>query len=337
VNDFNAYGLLVAPVRQPTIDVNQEYLKAYSSNSMFRNSVDEQHYRSNLEYDARNGSRWNSAAAEAALFADRQINNAYSVGFGLLTEPTFFVTDTMSAMSGHGSSNQSRTFQTFNSNPEATFLQNLNTGGRKIRDGVFQVETVNSAVRAYNDPTRENLRALADNSFNTALFFGVAGGRPSASPRQRMVDQPHPSFYNVADNGIDLTTYGSTQNSIPSHFVTGRLREADRLAEIGLTKNNSVWRPTPDQTQSSAFQIVVGQPKYTRGGLPVGTIVDATQNGLYEYKSGSSMLNSTYQLRLQTYRSLVDDVPFTLETTRPVNSSFQSYLNRWGVDVRKSQ
>ena len=33
-----------------------------------------------------------------------------------------------------------------------------------------------------------------------------------------------------------------------------------------------------------------------------GSILDATETGLPEIKGGSSVLDSTYQLRLQTYR-----------------------------------
>ena len=63
--------------------------------------------------------------------------------------------------------------------------------------------------------------------------------------------------------------------------------------------------------------------------------LDSTQGGLVEIKHGRSVLNSTYQLRLQTFRSLTEELPYTIRTTRPVNSTFQEWLQRWGVTVEK--
>lgn len=91
--------------------------------------------------------------------------------------------------------------------------------------------------------------------------------------------------------------------------------------------------PTVAQTNSSAFQIVVGQPRFTGTGLTVGTIVDAMPAGLLEIKGGTSILNSSYQLRLQTYRALLEDRPLIIETPRPLNPTFQAYCEKWGVKV----
>ncbi len=112
--------------------------------------------------------------------------------------------------------------------------------------------------------------------------------------------------------------------------------EAQQLAQLGLPKNNTVWRPTLSQTESAAFKVVVGEAKYTQGGLLKGTTIDATQGGFLEIKGGSSVLDSTYQLRLQTYRSLIENKPFTIQTTRPVNQTFSDWLQRWGVKVEGS-
>ena len=109
--------------------------------------------------------------------------------------------------------------------------------------------------------------------------------------------------------------------------------EAEQLVQLGLEKNTTVWRPTIEQTQSAAFKVIVGKPKYTSGGLLRGSILEATEPGFLEIKSGRSVLNSTYQLRLQTYRSLVEDTPYTIRTTRPVNPQFRSWLERWGVTI----
>jgi hypothetical protein len=60
---------------------------------------------------------------------------------------------------------------------------------------------------------------------------------------------------------------------------------------------------------------------------------DVTKGGYLEYKSGASMLDSSYQLRLQTYRSVTTETPFSIVTTRPVNPRFQQSLDFWGVNV----
>lgn len=95
--------------------------------------------------------------------------------------------------------------------------------------------------------------------------------------------------------------------------------------------------PTLEQTESAAFRVIVGEPKFTTGGLPRGTIFDASQGGLLEIKGGTSVLDSSYQLRLQTYRSLIENRPLIIETTRPVNPTFQRWLQRWGATVQQPQ
>jgi filamentous hemagglutinin len=50
-----------------------------------------------------------------------------------------------------------------------------------------------------------------------------------------------------------------------------------------------------------------------------------------EIKGGSSVLDSSYQLRLMTYRALVTGESLTIKTTRPVNPTFADWLARWGV------
>jgi len=86
---------------------------------------------------------------------------------------------------------------------------------------------------------------------------------------------------------------------------------------------------------SAAFRVIVGEPKFTPGRLPRGTTFDGTLGGNLEIKGGASMLNSSYQLRLQTYRSLKTNTPLTIETTRPINPTFQNWLDRWGVSTVK--
>jgi len=121
---------------------------------------------------------------------------------------------------------------------------------------------------------------------------------------------------------------------LPDQLSQGVDYETQRLAALNLPKNTTVFRPSLDQVQSAAFQIIVGPPEYTPMGQLVGTIFDSTEGGLFEVKGGASLLNSSYQMRLQTYNSVLNDIPFTLETTRPLNPTLQNYFDRWGVTVR---
>jgi RHS repeat-associated protein len=140
---------------------------------------------------------------------------------------------------------------------------------------------------------------------------------------------------------VAATLYGGTRaimgdaavSSVPGQVW--RDYESDRLAALNVPKNTTLFQPTSDQVQSAAFQVIVGPPQYTAGGQLVGTISDGTAGGgLLEIKGGSSTLNSSYQLRLQTYNSVVNNVPLTIETTRPVNPTFMNYLQNWGVTVK---
>jgi len=77
----------------------------------------------------------------------------------------------------------------------------------------------------------------------------------------------------------------------------------------------------------------VGRPLYTVRGIARGTIVDSVADGLAEIKSGSSILNSTYQLRLQTYRSVIEERPLRIYTSRPIDIDFGQWLDPWGVKI----
>jgi RHS repeat-associated protein len=117
----------------------------------------------------------------------------------------------------------------------------------------------------------------------------------------------------------------------PSQLAGGRAFEAQQLAELGLAKNNGVWRPSVSEMGSAAFDVIVGKPKLTVKGKPVGAITDTAA---LEIKGGWSPLDSSYQLRLMTYHSLIKQEPLTIITTRPLNPAFADYLSRWGVTVR---
>ncbi|WP_200955677.1 hypothetical protein, partial [Massilia sp. Root418] len=132
-----------------------------------------------------------------------------------------------------------------------------------------------------------------------------------------------------------LPTPPTATASKPSHLRSGQQHEADQLAELGIAKNNEVFRPTAEQIDSATFKAIVGDAKYTKGGLAKGTIFDGTEKGYLEIKGGKSELNSSYQLRLQTYKALIDKKPYTIQTTRPVNQSFKSWLDAWGAKLER--
>jgi RHS repeat-associated protein len=119
----------------------------------------------------------------------------------------------------------------------------------------------------------------------------------------------------------------------PAPLVNGRAVEAQQMAQLQLAKNNDVWRPTDADIDSAAFKVIVGDAKYTAGGLRKGTIFDSTTGGYTEIKAGSSPLVSSYQLRLQVFRSLQTSTPYTIRTSRPVNPEFEDWLTRWGAAV----
>ncbi len=142
----------------------------------------------------------------------------------------------------------------------------------------------------------------------------------------------------LANRGGTFSMRGSVGEAALAPFnplKAGIEFETQQLAELGLPKNTTVFRPTLAETESAAFNVIVGPPRFTPGGQPRGTIFDATQGGLTEIKGGSSTMDSSYQLRLQVYRSLKLGEPYTIQTTRPLNPTFADWLQRWGVTVSK--
>jgi hypothetical protein len=121
--------------------------------------------------------------------------------------------------------------------------------------------------------------------------------------------------------------------------LAGQVDEAEWLAANDFSKHTGVWRPTQTDVDSAAFKVIVGPEKFTASGERVGTIFDVTEGGFREFKSGSGVLDSSYQTRLQTYFSLKPPPPFkgpqpfTIETARPVNPAFGAWFDRWGVAV----
>jgi hypothetical protein len=124
-----------------------------------------------------------------------------------------------------------------------------------------------------------------------------------------------------------------TGNRIPDALMSGQAAEVLALEALKIEKNTAVWRPSPEQIRSLAFKAVVGDARYTSRGLARGTVLDSVEPGFAEIKSGASPLDSTYQLRLQTYRALVERQPLTIYTNRPVDADFGRWLNPRGVHI----
>ena len=126
----------------------------------------------------------------------------------------------------------------------------------------------------------------------------------------------------------------SLTRHIPESLASGQIAEVRALGALSMAKNTAVWRPSPQQIGSEAFRAIVGDPRYTSRGLARGTVLDSTEGGLVEIKSGSSELDSTYQLRLQTYRSVIEKKRLTLYTSRIIPASLRQWLSPKGVEVR---
>jgi len=123
-------------------------------------------------------------------------------------------------------------------------------------------------------------------------------------------------------------------NRVPGPLRSGQAAEALALDALHVAKNTEVWRPSEQQIGSAAFRAIVGDPRYTGRGLAKGTVLDSTEVGLAEIKSGASALDSTYQLRLQTYRSVIEKQPLTIYTNRPIPTPFRRWLDPKGVRVK---
>ena len=126
------------------------------------------------------------------------------------------------------------------------------------------------------------------------------------------------------------------KSDMPLAMREGSQVEDAFIAQQGWQKNTDLFRPNLAETNTSTFKAIVGEPEYTEGGRIAGTIVDSvTSLGHIEIKSGESVLVSTYQLRLQVYEAVTRGVPYTIYTSRPIESSFRSFLNFWGVNIMK--
>ena len=75
-----------------------------------------------------------------------------------------------------------------------------------------------------------------------------------------------------------------------SHGIlrAGQLHEAGQLAALNVPKNDALFTPSLEQTQTAAFKAIVGDAKYTPGGKLKSTIFDGVEGGYLEIKTGNS-------------------------------------------------
>lgn len=117
-------------------------------------------------------------------------------------------------------------------------------------------------------------------------------------------------------------------------FSEGKAAEEKILRLLQLDKNKELWRPTDEQIESVKFKEIVGNIKFTKRGLYKGTVLDSTECGYTEIKSGKSPLRASYQLRLQTYKSVIDNRPFTIYTDRPTNNEFNRWSSLYNIKIK---
>ena len=124
-------------------------------------------------------------------------------------------------------------------------------------------------------------------------------------------------------------------SAVPLVFAQGKAAEEKILLALKVDKNTEVWRPTKAEIESKTFKKIVGKTKYTMLGIPRGTVLDSTEGGYAEIKSGHSPLRASYQLRLQTYKSVIDERPLTIYTNRPASAEFKKWCSHYQVQFKQ--
>jgi hypothetical protein len=124
-------------------------------------------------------------------------------------------------------------------------------------------------------------------------------------------------------------------SAVPLVFAQGKAAEEKILLALKVDKNTEVWRPTKAEIESKTFKKIVGKTKYTMLGIPRGTVLDSTEGGYAEIKSGNSPLRASYQLRLQTYKSVIDERPLTIYTNRPASAEFKKWCSHYQVQFKQ--
>jgi hypothetical protein len=176
---------------------------------------------------------------------------------------------------------------------------------------------------------------VADAAAITGAYGAARGAVGAVSRAASFSGLTEAAGAGIADYSAEVARAArvTPRSVVPAQLPAGVVWETEQLAAAGRNKHTRVWRPDEADIQSTLFKAIVGDAKYTRGGQPVGTIFDAADGDFLELKGGTSVLDSTYQLRIQTYRALRAGKPYTIRTSRPIGSRFQETLDFWGVTV----
>jgi len=164
--------------------------------------------------------------------------------------------------------------------------------------------------------------------------------------RTRFIDeirsmQCHPYLDEAIDGYLE-----TLENPLPTIFpakpnapgmlqalTDGREAEERILKDLNLGKNKIIWRPTQEQIESPLFKKIVGVCQYTKQGIHKGTVLDSTDGGYTEIKSGSSMIYPTRQIRLQTFKATIDEKTLTIYTDRPISDELKRWSKTYGVKL----
>jgi hypothetical protein len=114
--------------------------------------------------------------------------------------------------------------------------------------------------------------------------------------------------------------------AIPPVLASGQKVESSALEQLHRAKNRDIYRPTEGQIESEEFKHIVGPARYTPRGYAQGTVMDVADGAFAEIKSGSSVLEPTYQLKLQAFRALAENRPLVIYTNRQISPELREKI-----------
>ena len=167
---------------QPLPTLNDVHNFFFADESRVRAGLELQ-ARQDAQFAVRNGTPLQALSGSLALSLDRNLSGIQAAAFQPSLEALNFAIDTTANLTGNtgfierefGQQQLSRTFQTFNSDPNASVGQNLLTGTLDTGAAIIQAETFKSGFDFIVDPSLENANRFGDNLFNTSLTVGGVG------------------------------------------------------------------------------------------------------------------------------------------------------------------
>jgi hypothetical protein len=173
----------------------------------------------------------------------------------------------------------------------------------------------------------------------TAFAFAVFPSARAVAVVVALISLLHASFARSAPrsvyNGSTLAHASNTPNAVgAADMVSQQTGTFTYAFPIETPPGRMGLEPSLALSYRSDGAIYGGLAAGWSLDVPSIALMDSVQGGFLEIKGGSSALESTYQLRLQTYRSVVENTPLTIQTTRPVGIQFGQWLDRWGVSIQ---